>query len=69
MREVELKIKTELEVIVLTIALEETVAQCNRQVRWLKNSHSEDTDTIEDYASKAKAAKGLLAQVDKLLEK
>ena len=61
----EIKITTEREVMVLTIALKEAAARFSDQVRWLRNSHPEAVGNIEDYEDNVQAAKALLEQVDK----
>lgn len=50
---------------VLTIALQEAFARFSDQARWLRNSHPDAVDNIEDYENEAQTAKALLEQVDK----
>lgn len=64
-----IEIKTERDVMVLTIALKEAVERMSDQLRWLKTTHADAEVCIEDYEQNIEAAKGLLAQVDRLLEK
>lgn len=70
MREVaRLQIKTARDVSVLTTALEELVERSEDQLRWLRTTHADAEGCIEEYEKNIASAKGLLAQVDKLLEK
>lgn len=64
-----IEIKTERDVSVLTTALEELVERSEEQLRWLKTTHIDAEVCIEEYEQNIEAAKGLLAQVDKLPEK
>lgn len=59
----ELKITTEREVMVLTIALQEAFARFSDQARWLRNSHLDAVGCIEDYENEAQTAKALLEEV------
>lgn len=63
-----IEIKTERDVSVLTTALEELIERSEDQLRWLHTTHADAEVCIEEYEKNIEAAKGMLAQMDKLLE-